>query len=195
MKRYQSLLKLTLPIILILFLNCSKDPTNTTFSVVTPNLLNVDNDQRAYQIGDTIWLNITVPNLLTDVQGNERNARELTGAQYALTNIKFFKENAFSLPAHLRLAEGDFTVELGKMELFPNETLMRTRAVYGTDSYLFRFGVILVESGSYFISTPSGEGDFETFFEVGDGSNNDFNVKTSIQGGDANNRFLFEVTD
>ncbi|MDC0008288.1 hypothetical protein OAE12_01110, partial [bacterium] len=73
-------------------------------------------------------------------------------------------------------------------------TLMRTRAAFQDDSFQFRFGVILAETGDYFIAAPSGEGGFETFFDVGNGNDTDFNLKTTFLGGDLNNRFLFTVT-
>jgi len=177
------------------FLGCSSDDTQRTLNIELDNLLSVDDDKRTYTVGETIWFNINIPNVMTDVQGNERDVNKLSGASTALTNIKFFKETGFSLPSQLRLSEGDFMVEQGQMELFPFETLMRTRAAFQSDSYQFRFGVRLVDAGEYFISTPSGEGDFETFFDVGNGSDTDFNLKTSIRGGDSNNRFVFTVSN
>ncbi len=177
------------------FMGCSEDDQVGTFNIEQADLLSVDNDKSAYALGEVIWLNIDIPNVLTDIQGNERNIRDLTGAQFALTNIKFFERTGFSLPAHLRLSEEDYIVEKGIMELFPNETLMRTRATLEGEVYRFRFGVKLVEPGNYFISTPSGEGDFETFFDVGNGSDIDFNLKTTIKGGSTNNRFEFTVMD
>jgi len=175
--------------------SCSKDDNKGTFTIELDELLSVDDDQRTYAIGEVIWFNINIPNTMTDVQGKERNVRDLSGATTALTNIKFFKETGFSLPSQLRLSESDFIVELGQMELFPFETLMRTRAVFEEEGYRFRFGVTLAEAGNYFISTPSGEGDFETFFDVGNGNDTDFNLKTTLRGGDVNNRYLFSVTE
>ena len=195
-------MKRTLPSLFILLVvvslgltGCDKDDTKGTLNIELDNLLFVDEDKRTYARGETIWFNIDIPNVMTDIQGKERNVQEISGATTALTNIKFFKETGFSLPSHLRLSESDYVVEQGEMELFPFETLMRTRAAFENDSYKFRFGVILAEAGDYFISTPSGEGKFETFFDVGNGNDTDFNLKSSLRGGDASNRFLFTVTE
>lgn len=195
MKRNTLFITALLSILSFIFFSCNSDDAKGTLNIELDNLLSIDDDKRSYVRGEVIWFTVDIPNVMTDTQGKERNVNEISGATTALTNIKFFKETGFSLPSHLRLSEDDFVVEQGQMELFPFETLMRTRAAFQNDRYQFRFGVTLAETGNYFISTPSGEGVFETFFDVGNGNDKDFNLKTTIRGGDANNRFLFSVTE
>lgn len=107
------------------------------------NLANVENIQEIYALGDTLWFNVSVNNIVSVDEG----ADEVDISVY--TNLKFHfnlnRDSAFESDPWLCVNEETVEIEQGELSFRCNEILFEKQDT----QFVSRIGIRLLEAGAY----------------------------------------------
>ncbi|KPM31718.1 Hypothetical protein I595_2213 [Croceitalea dokdonensis DOKDO 023] len=125
-----------------------------TYEVQQNQLVFVDGDRFNYAVGDTLWLNVQVPQRVIDeITGQSYDIFEITGATEARISLKLEKESSFTKPFLVNFSQEDLVLEAGVFQIPEFETTQLALDVnYQDDAYRLRIGFLLKEAGVYQLS-------------------------------------------
>ncbi len=120
------------------------------FDTEVADVASVRNNTTLYTVGDTLWVQVSVPKIVTS-DGETSNISELAGnAQFAYVNFSVFETNDFDNPSPILFSENELVAQLGNISV-TNQYIGAT-ALLQTNSFECVFGLVLKEPGTYFIT-------------------------------------------
>ncbi len=162
----------------------------TYFDANLPDLANVQENEALFAVGDTLWIEITVPKVVS-VNGETTDISALAGnSELAYTIFNVFKISEFENPQPINFSESEVIVQKGSISI-SNQSI-QSIAMLANDSFKSVFGLVLKETGSYYIT---GE-DFregELFIAVDTSSSVIVSLTSNIVNATAENKYFFEV--
>ena len=171
------------------------EPNYDDYTVNVPNTIFVQDDKNVFTVGDTLWINVQIPNVLKDVEDKELNIYELTLQNTALINLSLFLETDFEQAATINISESEIINVTGTMS--PNEydtQIISSEATLINDFYLAKHGILLKQAGQFKIK-PQFEGKVIYYFysEYNDDLINYINLETTFRSSTSDSEYMFEV--
>ncbi|MFS4418632.1 hypothetical protein [Maribacter sp. 2307ULW6-5] len=142
------------------------DPVFERYEASVPDAVFVDNDQTAYRVGDTLWINLGLPSQLTDVNGLPLDLVELTEATEAFASFGLFLKTEFDNDAQLNLSENEIVEEIGTLSTNEYDSQLGSAALLFDGVYQARHGILLPQAGEFILrfSHLSPDGDAIVYF-------------------------------
>lgn len=118
------------------------------YEVALPELVFVEDNQKQFAQGDTLWINIKVPQQIENY-----NIFQLTKTEQASLYFQFEKMENFELPFLLNFTENDIVADFGAIEVDEYNT-SRLVAHLQRDGELYRsrVGIVLRSEGNFLLS-------------------------------------------
>ncbi|MEN1784851.1 MAG: hypothetical protein AAGF77_06880 [Bacteroidota bacterium] len=134
---------------------CPEDENVPPISYETsvPNLVFVDDDRQAYGVGDTLWLNMVVPDEIILDTGTTESIYNLTEEDHTQIYFRLTKASEFEEPLLVTLAENEFVTTRG--ELIPREDrpgILIATLTRNSDAYGLRVGLLMKSTGDFNLS-------------------------------------------
>lgn len=173
-----------------------REPDYEEFSVIVPENISIGDDQKVFSIGDTLWINVEIPNQLIDAKGQQIDINSLTGATTAQANFILLLETQFENSAKIALSENEIINILGLLIPESYESQLRSQAVLTDDIFRARHGIVLRQSGTFTLrhANPNAISYwFSTYYNY-DLINN-VTVETSFRSSSISNEYTFQVTN
>jgi len=115
-----------------------------------PDIALIRDNDTLFAVGDTLWFRISVPKVV-EVDGETTDISELTGgSEFAYTNFTVFQQNEFENPVPINFSENEIFAQVGTISI--SSQYIQTTSILETTSFEGLFGLIVKESGSYFIT-------------------------------------------
>ena len=171
------------------------EPNYDDYSVNIPNTIFVEDDKNMFTIGDTLWINIQIPNVLKDVEDKELNIYELTLQNTALINLSLFLETDFEQAATINISESEIINVIGTMSTNEHDTrVISSEAILTNDFYLAKHGILLRQAGKFKIK-PLFESKLIYYFssEYNNDLVNYINLETTLRSSTSDSEYMFEV--
>lgn len=177
---------------------CSEppEPDHKDYNAMYLNSISIANNQKLFTVGDTLWLNVAIPNRIEASTGVMLNINELTGATTAEINLVLLFQTQYNNLAKLTLSENEIINDVGTLIPESYESLLRSQAVLENDVFRARHGILLLESGIFSLEYPFSTAPIYNFYsEYNETLINAIHVETSFNATEQPNKLRFEVTN
>jgi hypothetical protein len=173
------------------------EPDYNDYTIRTPDAIFIQDDKKVFAVGDTLWINVQIPNLLKDIEEKELNIYELTSANTTLINLTLFLETEFDQPATINISESEIINVIGTLSPYEYDSrLVSSQAILIDDFYIAKHGILLRQAGQFKIK-PLFVDNLVYYFssEYNDDLVNNINLETSFRSSTNVNEYPFEVLE
>ena len=173
------------------------EPYFEEYDIKTSDAIFIQDDKKVFAVGDTLWINVQISNVLNDVDGKELNIYELTAENTALINLTLFLETEFDQPATINISESEIINVTGTLSPYEYDTrLVSSEATLIDEFYIAKHGILLRQAGQFKIKSLFNDNLVYYFSsENNDGLINFINLETSFRSSTNPNEYTFEVLE
>ena len=172
------------------------EPNIEEYDITTSDAIFIQDDKKVFAVGDTLWLNVQIPNVAEDVEGKELNIYELTSANTALINLTLFLETKFDQPATINISESEIVNVIGNLSPYKYDSrLISSEATLIDDYYIAKHGILLRQAGQFKIKSLYDNLVYSFSSENNDGLINFVDLETTFKSSTSPKEYTFEVLE
>lgn len=176
---------------------CCREPVEPLY--VDYNAISLDgifilDDQKTFTLGDTLWINVRIPNTLKDINQNEININGLTSATETAASFELLLKTGYDQLARINISENEIINEIGVLVPEAYDSALRSEAVLGDGFYIAKQGILLNQPGIFTLKNLYSDTVFYGFYtEYNENLVNQITVETSFRSSSNPAEYTFEV--
>lgn len=191
------------PVLCLLFILCTSfqcsdepEPDFKEYRAISLESISITNDQTSFMVGDTLWINIKIPNTIKDSDGEQLNINQLTDASEAFTYFVLLFKTQYENLARISISENEIINEIGLLLPETYDSQLRSEAILIDGFYTAKHGILLQEPGTFTLKYPfPNELSYGFYSEYNDTLINSVIVETSFRSSATPNEYTFEVSN
>ncbi|MBQ0768701.1 MAG: hypothetical protein KBT58_05375 [Bizionia sp.] len=171
------------------------DYNGRNYTIENDNLLSVENNITTYNLGDTLYFETAISNTQNTTTNESISIIDFTQNGEPITySLLVYKLNSYGNLDRLVLNEDSITAIEGSVLVIedPNNPYLQLQTVLTENSYKNKFGVTLLEPGTYYIG-----GDYNAYNgKIGIYTYNEFgslNINTKIVNSNTEGLYVFTI--
>jgi hypothetical protein len=168
------------------------DNIQNSYYYEVPDLVSIKDNSHLYQQNDTLFLNIKIPRNISTSATETVDIFELTQeTQQAYTIISMFKETNIENPQPILLSLNEIITFNNDINMLDNR--LEITSSFQNDFYESKVGIILRETGSFFITGIYSEQKSSVYANISGIDGSYVFIDTSIIDANSENQFAFTV--
>lgn len=192
-------------ILMLLFSLCASlcCPDEEDFNAITQyvnndEIISIENNLTLFNVGDIIFIETEINNQQVTTDGLDILLSDCTyseiGQSQAFYQLKLYKETAFNTVVEIPLNSESIEIIEGDVRL--NNTLIEVISLYDGNNFKSKFGIRLLESGTFYISGPRllfNDNDGKTNLQIGVFERGYVDICSKIINSDTEGKYVFTV--
>jgi len=165
------------------------------FNIINDSIISIENDKTVFKLKDTIYINSFIKNSQITVEKENivlSDFLDLDTNPYVQYNLVLYKETSFGSLAKIKVTNSNLVTLDGLVENDYEETIT-VKNIYNTDDFTSKFGIKLLETGTYYLASANLEYAQHIDINVYSNYRDSATIATKIKNADDNGAYKFIV--
>ncbi|WP_396601245.1 hypothetical protein [Algibacter sp. R77976] len=195
MKIFSTLILITISLCAGLCCPEEDDYNYEYFEVLNDTIISIENDETVFQLNDTIFINTLIKNSQTTVDNETiilSDLLDLDADPILYNNLILYKETSFGTLAKIAVTNSNIIILDGLADNTYDE-LIEVKNMYNSVNFSSKFGIKLLETGTYYLGTPNLDYSERVNITGSSGYDRQINIQSKIIDSDENGAYKFIV--